>query len=138
MTCVTDLEALLAGMKPSLGAEVYVFVSLPGAAYGDGAELDPLGCLREAEGLTLIVAQAKADEAGFAYQGVYRSITLNVHSSLSAVGLTAAVASALAERCISANVVAAFYHDHIFVPMVQAEIALQVVENLQQDAESRW
>ncbi len=127
MTGITDLDALLAGMEPILGGEGYVFISLPDAVYGHGAELDPLGCFHEGEGLTLIVPQAKADHAGLAYEGVYRAITLRVHSSLSAVGLTAAVAAALTAHTISANVVAAFYHDHIFVPADSAEAALDAL-----------
>ena len=134
MTGITDLDALLAGMEPLLGETLYVFVSLPEATYGEGANLTPLGCFLEAEGLTLIVPRAKADAAGLKYDGVYRAITLKVHSSLSAVGLTAAVAAALAEHGISANVVAAFYHDHIFVPMDKADKALKALENLQQEA----
>lgn len=131
MTGITDLEKLLAGMEPVLGAEDYVFISLPDAAYGHGAELEPLGCFHEAEGLTLIVPQAKADEAGLAYEGVCRAITLKVHSSLSAVGLTAAVSKVLSDHDISANVVAAFYHDHVFVPQENAEAALGALLRLQ-------
>lgn len=131
MTAITDLDALLAGMEPVLCVAAYVFVTLPEAAYGDGAELEPLGCFQEAEGLTLIVPQAKADAAGIAYDGVYRAITLRVHSSLSAVGLTAAVAASLTEHAISANVVAAFYHDHIFVPAERAAEALAALNTLQ-------
>lgn len=58
---------------------------------------------------------------------LFRAITLEVHSSLNAVGLTAAVSGALARRGISANVVAAFYHDHIFVPAGQAQEALETL-----------
>jgi hypothetical protein len=54
-------------------------------------------------------------------------ITLNVHSSLEAIGLTAAVAGRLALHGISANVVAAYYHDHIFVPTADAERAVVVL-----------
>ncbi len=57
-------------------------------------------------------------------------ITLNVHSALEAVGLTAAVATALTREGISANVVAAYYHDHIFVPEVDAERALEALRAL--------
>ena len=131
MTGITDLDALLAGMKPVLGEYACVFVTLPEAAYGEGAELNPMGSFREAEGLTLIIPRAKADEAGIPYEGVYRPITLKVHSSLAAVGLTAAVAAALADHGISTNVVAAYYHDHIFVPTERAQEALAALESLQ-------
>ena len=54
----------------------------------------------------------------------YSAKSLMIHSSLDAVGLTAAVASRLADHGISANVVAGYYHDHIFVPVEAAEQAL--------------
>ncbi|WP_036823971.1 ACT domain-containing protein, partial [Photobacterium sanctipauli] len=61
---------------------------------------------------------------------VFKGITLTVHSSLEAVGLTAAVATRLAEYSISANVVAAYYHDHVFVPVNRAEEALQALATM--------
>ncbi|WP_175108399.1 ACT domain-containing protein [Pararobbsia alpina] len=41
-------------------------------------------------------------------------ITLTVNSALEAVGLTAALATALGNSGISCNVVAGAYHDYIF------------------------
>jgi hypothetical protein len=61
---------------------------------------------------------------------VFQRITLSVHTSLEAVGLTAAVSSALAREGISANVVAAYYHDHIFVPVAKANQALSCILKL--------
>ena len=58
---------------------------------------------------------------------LFKLITLTVHSSLKSVGLTAAVTSKLAEYEISANVVAAYYHDHIFVPYEKAKKAMEVL-----------
>ena len=66
----------------------------------------------------------KADELKVEYSGVFKCITLSVHSSLDAVGLTAAVATKLTQSNISANVVAAYYHDHVFVASKDAEQAL--------------
>ena len=59
----------------------------------------------------------------------YGSISL-VHSSLEAVGLTAIVSGKLAAYEISANVIAGYYHDHIFVPEQFADEALERVRNL--------
>ena len=59
-----------------------------------------------------------------------RQITLKVHSSLEAIGLTAAMSRALMEAGISANVVAAYYHDHIFVPAADAERAVEALRQL--------
>ena len=63
-----------------------------------------LGSFREPEGLTLIMAREAADLRGLPYDHVMAWLTLTVHSSLAAVGLTAAVAAALAQANISCNV----------------------------------
>lgn len=117
----TDLGRLLASLTPTLEAGEFVFATVAGEP---PAGLAPLATFREAEGVTLILDRASAEAAGLAFERVYRQITLRVHSSLEAVGLTAAVATRLAEAGISANVVAAYHHDHIFVPERDAERAL--------------
>ncbi len=53
-----------------------------------------------------------------------------MHSSLEAVGLTAAVSAALTEAKISCNVLAGFHHDHLLVPVADAERALEVLHEL--------
>lgn len=130
MSGETDLEALLARMSPRLLDGEFVFLSFADGAYGDRAELEPVAAVREDEGLTLIVPRHLADAHGLAYESVFRAITLQVHSSLDAVGLTAAFAARLAERGISANVVAGFYHDHVYVQRDAAAGALEALESL--------
>ncbi len=120
----SELSRLLADLAPHLLPERYVFCSLPRGVYGDGAELAPLAAFLEEEGLTLVVPERRAREACIAYTSVFRCITLAVHSSLNGVGLTAVVATKLAQRGISVNVIAAVYHDHLFVPADQAERAV--------------
>ena len=124
MTGQTNLGEMLNRLSPTLLDEAYVFCTLPHADYGAMAHLNPLCCFREKEGLTLILAREKAESAGFPCEAVFRCITLGVHSSLSAVGLTAAVSTALASRGISANMVAAYFHDHVFVPFDKADAAM--------------
>ncbi len=85
---------------------------------------------REEEGITIIIRKEMADSLSLAYSFVAAWITLTVHSSLSAVGLTASFSKALAEKGISCNVVAAFYHDHIFVDKKDAEMAMKVLAEL--------
>ena len=126
----TDLAKLLASLSPHLVDRDFVFCTVQDARYGDLAELSPLASFREQEGLTVVVARQDADRAGLAYDSVFRCITLNVHSSLEAVGLTAAVSGKLAETGISANVIAAYYHDHIFVPAEKADAALSALNEL--------
>jgi uncharacterized protein len=84
----------------------------------------------EKEGVTVILPKEKADAMNMPYSAIYAWITLTVHSSLEAVGLTAAVAKSLTEADISCNVVAAFYHDHIFVPVKDAERAMNALQKL--------
>lgn len=111
----TDLQTLLASLSPRLNTGEYIFASFANAAYGDHAALNPVASMAEAEGLTLVVPKQKADEYQISYEAVFCGITLEVHSSLEAVGMTAAFAKKLTERGVSANVIAGFYHDHIFV-----------------------
>ena len=127
MTGETDLEKLLESMSPKLMDGEYVFCTFQNAQYGDYADLDPLAAIGESEGLTLIIPRSKADDKGLNYESVFKGITLSVHSSLEALGLTAAFSGKLTEHGISANVVAGFYHDHIFV---QSELAERAVEAL--------
>jgi hypothetical protein len=92
--------------------------------------LDLLGFFRENEGMTVILPKSNADDLGLPYSTVFAWITLSVHSSLEAVGLTAAVSHALTEAGISCNVVAAFYHDHLFVPVKDAARAMGVLRKM--------
>lgn len=129
MSGETDLNKMLEQLSPSLVEDTFVFCTVNGE-FSDYATLSPKGSFVEEEGLTLILSQQSADSAGIAYDSVMRMITLSIHSSLDAVGLTAAVSAKLTEHDISANVVAAFYHDHIFVPAEKAELAVSVLSTL--------
>ncbi|MTH96338.1 ACT domain-containing protein [Roseibium sp. RKSG952] len=130
MTGETSLDALLRHMKPELDPEAYVFCSFGDRSLAELAALDPLGLFRESEGVTAILTAEEADRLGQGSSPCFRRITLTVHSSLEAVGLTAAISKALADAGISANVVAAFYHDHVFVPEHTAEAALGVLKGV--------
>jgi uncharacterized protein len=124
-----DLKKLLANLSPRLDNREYVFCTFKDSAYGDYAELEPIASFLEAEGLTLIVARDSADNRGISYQGIFKRITLNIYSSLDAVGLTAAVSILLAEQGISANMIAGYFHDHIFVNSDAAEKALTLLQS---------
>jgi len=126
----TDLQKLLSAMSPELLPDTYVFCTVQGI-YGDYSKLSPLASFSESEGLTLVITEEKAKGAGFSYETTFRAITLTVHSSLNAVGLTAAISSQLAEKGISANVIAAYYHDHIFVQAEKAKSAMDALKNIQ-------
>jgi len=124
----TNLTTLLQRMTPVLEAGAYVFCTV--AADYPIALAEVLGTFREAEGLTLLLPQATADRLGLPYDYVAAWLTLQVHSSLAAVGLTAAFAQALATEGISCNVVAGYYHDHLFVAQADAARALQALRQL--------
>lgn len=124
----TDLPTLLRLAAPRLAAGEYVFVTVPDEAAAQG--LAPLGTFVEAEGITAICARERAIAAGLPFEGTFRQITLTIHSSLHAVGFLAVVTTRLATAGISCNAIAAFYHDHLFVPAVDADRALQVLSNL--------
>ncbi len=126
----TNLQKLISTMTPILGAEEYVFSTQPEISEGQLTALSPIGTFREKEGVTLILLKSVADQYGVKYSGVFRCITLNVHSSLDAVGLTAAVSTKLTQKNISANVVAGYFHDHIFVSYKDADRALSALLEL--------
>ncbi|MDX8479117.1 ACT domain-containing protein [Mesorhizobium sp. VK24D] len=129
MTGETYLQRLLASMAPQLLPCVHVFATLaPGAAVPDG--LDPVMQFREREGLTLIVTEDEAKAAGLAGTFRCRMITLDIHSSLEAVGFLAAITTRLAAAGMGVNPVSAFYHDHLFVPAERAEEALAILRQL--------
>jgi hypothetical protein len=132
MSGVTDLAELLATMEPALTEGSFVYASVPAADLAAHLARGPIGLFREEEGITLILPADAAE--GLAASAPMRMLTLTVHSSLEAVGLTAAFAMALTKAGISANVVAGYHHDHIFVPEIDAERALETLRDLSRRA----
>lgn len=129
MTGESDLKVLLGSMEPIMGKEEYVFCTVQDYEW----DLRTVwAMIREDEGMTLILDRLKADSLSLSYDSVFMRITLNIHSSLDAVGLTAAVSTKLSERDISANVVAAYFHDHIFIQKEKATQAMVSLNELVQ------
>jgi uncharacterized protein len=123
-----NLTALLKTMKPVLNNGEYVF-----CAVAENINIQPNNILfsfREKEGITIIITKTLAHSLQLSYHYISSWITLTIHSSLEAVGLTAAFSKALADENISCNVVAAFYHDHIFVAKKDTEKAMQALQQL--------
>lgn len=125
----TNLQALVAGMKPQLAPGVLVFATLPPGERAP-AGLDPVMLFQEREGRTLVLGEDEAKAAGLA--GVFRCrmITLSIHSSLEAVGFLAAVTARLAAAGMGVNPVSAFFHDHLFVPAERAEEAMRILREM--------
>lgn len=127
---VRDTDGMIAGMKPVLAPDVWVFVTGAPEALARQA----LATYREAEGLSLILPRDIARQAVLSVDLPMRCITLSVHSALDGVGLTAAVATALAQQGIPCNMVAAYQHDHVFVPEDKAQAALDCLLRLARSA----
>ncbi len=123
---VAGLREMLAGMKPCLFEDHgWQFVESSNEKVGQA----PFAIINEAEGTTDVVPYDEAEEVP-----VFARITLEVHSSLEGVGLTAQVAGVLADAGIACNVIAGFYHDHLFVPWDSRDDALGLLEQLSKDA----
>ncbi len=129
---ISDLAVLLASMQPELHAGVWAWCARPPGEPLD--EVDAIATMREAEGLTLVVAEAQAQARGWPVAFRSAWITLTVHSDLAAVGLTAAFARALGDAGISCNVIAGVHHDHLFVPVERAADAMAALRALQAEA----
>ena len=115
MTGESNLDTLIKSMTPELQEGVFVFCTLP-AGKKIPQILNPVMNFREKEGQTLILLREEAQAARI--EGIFpcRMITLSIHSALEAVGFTAAITKKLAQAQMAVNPVAAFYHDHLFVP----------------------
>lgn len=129
MPGISDLDQNLASLDARPNG-LYVYVSLPEVPEG----LTPFATIREDEGITLIVTEQEARDAGLPLDETYARITLGVHSALDSIGLTATVAQTLASRSISCNVVAGYYHDHLFVQADRATEAAELLDGLTRQA----
>ena len=124
----TNLLKILKTLSPELNPGEYIFYSTNDLSQFD--DKDVVGLFKEKEGVTVIISKEFADQKKIPYKFIASWITLNVHSSLEAVGLTAAFSTALAKENISANVIAGYYHDHIFVTKEDADKAINVLKQL--------
>jgi len=125
-----DLDKLLKTMKPKHNLGDYVFCTVKEIPSNSSSDIIML--FKEEEGHTIILQKETADKLQLPYSFIATWITLTVHSSLEAVGLTAAFSNALANAGISCNVVAAFYHDHIFIDKKDAVKAMEILNGFSQ------
>ena len=128
---VKGTRKMIASMTPVLQPGVFVFCSMLHNDDVHAVLRVARGAFAEDEGMSLILPKAEADRLGLIYDVEMKQITLMVFSSLSGIGLTAAVATELAREKIPANVVAATQHDHVFVPAKKAEAAMTLLRDLQ-------
>ena len=129
MPALKPLDRLLKEMTPTLISGEYVFISISKESYSN-LKINPLMIFHEREGVTLILNKIDADQNNLKYIEVWKLITLNVQTELTAVGFLATITDKLSKKGIRVNAVSAFYHDHLFVPVDKAHKAMTALIEL--------
>lgn len=129
MRTESNLKKLIQTMQPELQDGFFVFHTSK-SDFSDLLQYDPIQIFKEKEGTGVILKKETADKHNLEYSFVSSMITLNVYSSLDAVGFLAAVTEQLAKAGISVNPVSAYWHDHLFVPSDRAEEAMMILRNM--------
>lgn len=123
-----NLDTLLGTMSAKLIDGLYVFATISDRDIPNGIQARMT--FQEAEGTTLIMHKEQAEARGLPYEFPCRMISLEVHSSLEAVGFLARITTALAKHGLGVNPVSGFYHDHLFVPDGKEKDALRILQEL--------
>ncbi|MCX6774133.1 MAG: ACT domain-containing protein [Candidatus Micrarchaeota archaeon] len=129
MAGIKNLDNLLKKMNPKLASGEFIFSTISGIKL-KRLKLDPLLVFKEEEGITVVIERKIAERNSLHYSGIWKLITLTVHSDLSAIGFLARITERLAEAGISVNAVSAYYHDHLFVPIEKADEAMAILKKL--------
>jgi uncharacterized protein len=123
-----DLAKLCAGIDPEISQTIYVYCSFPDFALPPG--VSALCTFRESEGLTAVLELKDAEILALPYTFKSRLMTLNVHSSLEAIGFLAVVSACLAQANVPCNAISGYFHDHILVPLDRADEAFVALRSL--------
>lgn len=122
---------MIAGMTPELLEGEFVFCTTSDPNLISRAIPDARATFWEGDALSLLLSVETAHSLGFKTDLPMRQITLQVFSSLEGIGLTAAVSTCLTDHQIPCNIIAATHHDHVFVPVKDANRALKALQDLQ-------
>ncbi|WP_299962847.1 ACT domain-containing protein [uncultured Roseobacter sp.] len=128
MSGETNLNALIKSMSAELHDGVFVFATIPPGQPVPNAA--PRMLFQEAEGTTLILLKSEAVAHSLPFEFPCRMITLNIHSSLEAIGFMALIATELAKHDMGVNPVSGYFHDHLFVPEGREQDAMDALERL--------
>ncbi len=128
MSGVSNIDELISSMRAELLPSVYVFATTRDENVAN--TVSAIMTFREAEGFTLILTKEEAERLALEFEFPCRMITLNIHSSLEAIGFMSRITTHLAQLDMGVNPVSAFYHDHLFVPETRAQEALNALHDL--------
>lgn len=128
MSGETDLDTLMQTLTARLDDTVYVFATLDRNTVP--TDIAPRMVFEEKEGTTFILKQSDAQRHNLRHEFPCKMITLDVHSSLEAVGFIAQISAALTKEGMGVNPVSGFYHDHLFVPLGKEADAMRVLAQL--------
>ena len=120
----------MSDLQPNLLIDNYVFCTFSQKKYGDLEYLSPIGSFQENEGITLVITEKMAKTHNLSFDGIFKCISLKLVSKLSSVGLTKKITILLADKNISVNIYAGYYHDHIFVPLERADEAFKLLSEI--------
>ena len=85
---------------------------------------------KESEGYSIIISKEEAIKNNLPFYFVSAWITLEIDSTLDSVGITSAFSKKLTKAGISCNVIAAYHHDHVFVPYLDKHKAMKILSDM--------
>ena len=132
MSGEVQIDTLLKNIDPEINLGEYVFCSVYNLKNINFK--DVVVYIKEKEGFTLVMEKNKAISLGLDFEFISSWITLNVHSSLNAIGFNSIISNSLSKNNISCNVIAGFYHDHLFVNKNDAKRAINILKNLSRNS----